>query len=351
MLKNRFNIVAASLLCISFAACTEVDICEDTIHPHIAQIETSYNWPSDVQVEDSMILVPYRIVNNWRCGYILDHETGQGRFLFSTDAASFDIDTVKNNPSLFFSKCGDMCFITYSYDPSNKHLWCYNPNVLEHAGISELNAMYKNRKLSEFKNYEPLAEDWNDSSEEGVYVLNNAGAIYYQTVKDYEVESGRINAVSFSPKSIMQDIEFRFDIETDNAEIDHITACVSGISGSFNFFKGMPLTSKTYKTLFAVENDGTAGYKGDISVLGLVRNTKVSALTGNGVLQLAVHMKNSSVYNLYMNLYNTISEYSREMIAGGDKVTLDIVAPIVINSRGVTTPTTGLSGVDKWVLR
>lgn len=351
MLKNKIKIFAVSLLCISYTACTEVDICKDTIHPHIAQIETSYNWPSDIQVEDSMVLIPYRIVNDWRCGYILDSETGEGRPVFNIDAESFDIDTVKNNPDLFFSKCGDMCFITYSHKPSDNGLWCYGLNAIEQAGISELNAMYKHYSLSDFLSHEPLAEGWDEFNGDTDYVLSNAATIYYQTLKEYNVESGRINTISFTPKSIMQDIEFRFNIETENVDIERVVAGVSGVSGKFNFFKGMPLVGQTYNTLFAVENDGASNYKGEISVLGLVRNNKAFALTGDGILQLSVHMKTGEKYNLQMNLYNTISEYSREVIAAREKVILDIAAPIVIDANGVTTPNTGQSDVDKWVVK
>ena len=59
-------------------SCTEVELCEDSNHPHHAKLAFKFNWdgttpdgrhPRDV---DSMMVIANRIINSWRAGFLVE---------------------------------------------------------------------------------------------------------------------------------------------------------------------------------------------------------------------------------------------------------------------------------------
>lgn len=377
MLRNLKYTVISSI-CLLFVACTEVDICDSNVqHPHVAEIDFKWNGAD----ADSVVVLAYRVVNTWRCGYILNPDTKEGHYIYnsikiedrenSTDGTNGntdnetvednqgnvndeavndnqttdDAETVVDDYSIlpFVTKCGELYFTAFNYDTENEYLTCgkfVNGRVVgaEHATVG-----YK-RTYS--KNNAPLAQDWSELNPGYKYVSNipDEADVYYGT-EMYDIEEGVVNEIEMTPKGVLQPIKVNINIESQGVIVDKVVAEISGISANFNFFRGTPNRDNTYKVLFELDSN----HSSTINVLGLVRSNSFTSVKGNGVLQVAVHV-NGKVYNAQMNLFNTINAYG-EVIAGGiENVVLNIDAPLIVTSEGLKTESVD-SYPDKWVVK
>ncbi len=345
---NNIKYLVISLACILIAACTEVDICESELHPHIAKINVDYNWNNGITVEDSMIVFTYRIVNSWRSGFILDAETGLGRLLYDSADSIYKLDTVKNDRSSFYTKCGEICFTTFNYATSNKNLSV--PNVKQ--TVSSAAIRYKKvYSIEELATIEPALTGWKQyNTYTDKYVPAISDDVYYQTIMNAKIEEGAINNVEFSPSGVLQDIELNLNIKSEGVNIEKVLAEVSGISAAFSLFQSSPIRSTTYKTLFELQNAGTSLYKGNMKVLGLVRSNSFTSLQGDGVLQVAIHTDNGKIYYAQMNMFNAIDAYGEVISGGFNKVVLNIDAPLIVTATTIERQATDMF-TDTWVVK
>ena len=105
-----------------------------------------------MNIEDSMVVLSYRIVNTWRSGFILDEATGEGRSLYDSSDSIYKIDSVKNDKGAFYTKCGEICFTTFNYPTTNSNLAL--PNVLKSVVPAEHAAVrYKSSKIFSIINF------------------------------------------------------------------------------------------------------------------------------------------------------------------------------------------------------
>lgn len=381
MLRNYIKYTVISSICLLFVACTEVDICDSNVqHPHVAEIDFTWNSAD----ADSVVVLAYRVVNNWRCGYIFDPNTKEGHYIYnsikiedrekSTDGTNENTDnetatdetpsednigdeTVENNQTTddtetvvddysilpFVTKCGELYFTAFNYDTDNEYLTCgkfVNGRVVgaEHAAVGY--------KKTYSKNNAPLAQDWTELNPGYKYVSNipEEADVYYGT-KMYDIEEGFVNKIEMTPKGVLQPIKVNINIEPQGVAVDKVVAELSGVSANFNLFRGTPNTESTYKVLFELDSD----YSSTINVLGLVRSNSFTSVKGDGVLQVAVHV-NGKVYNAQMNLFNTINAYGKFIAGGKDNVELNINAPLIVTSEGLKTEAVD-SYADKWVVK
>lgn len=72
------HIALNCLLAIILIACTDVELCEENYHPHMATITVRFHWPTEFESEkpDSMNIVASRLMNTWRTHGVADTETG-----------------------------------------------------------------------------------------------------------------------------------------------------------------------------------------------------------------------------------------------------------------------------------
>lgn len=349
MRRNYIKYVTISLVCLLIAACTEVDICESGIHPHIAKINVNYN--SGVNIEDSMVVLSYRIVNTWRSGFILDEATGEGRSLYDSSDSIYKIDSVKNDKGAFYTKCGEICFTTFNYTTTNSNLAL--PNVLKSVVPAEHAAVrYKSSKILSLNNYaaiEPAAEGWLEyNSYTDKYLPAISEDVYYQTIMNKKIEEGAINNVDFSLRGVLQDIELKLNIKAEGVDVKKVVACVSGVPSAYNYFRET-IQHPTYKTIFELQGNGSA-YTGNMKVLGLVRSNSFTSIYGDGVLQIAVHTNNGKTYYALMNMFNAIDVYG-DVIAGlKEKAILNIDAPLLVTPNGLVAQSPDMFA-DKWVIK
>lgn len=72
------HIALIGLLAVVIVACTDVDLCEEGYHPHMATVTVRFHWPAEFESDkpDSMNIVASRLMNTWRTHGVADTETG-----------------------------------------------------------------------------------------------------------------------------------------------------------------------------------------------------------------------------------------------------------------------------------
>lgn len=78
MPKYFKHIALYCLLTIVIVACTDVELCDEGYHPHMATISVRFHWPAEFESDkpDSMNIVASRLMNTWRTHGVADTETG-----------------------------------------------------------------------------------------------------------------------------------------------------------------------------------------------------------------------------------------------------------------------------------
>lgn len=345
-MRKIFNKIAvATIATVSFAACTEVDICTSELHPHLATVDISYDW-NGVTMSDSMLVMPYRIVNEWGCVYICTPDGSAGHYIDNRPDSVFTNDAGE----LFTIKTGETRFLTFNYNPANV-AYAYI-NVLSSKALMNnlVKVRYKSYSLESSVMKQYYGNDFiSADTTKNNYVLNGNlfPHVYSQYTGIIDVENGS-NKIEFAPKSIFNNYEFNFDISAEGVTVNKVLASLSGVPYSYNMTSCKPETSRVCNVLFGVAGNGGSKYTGTATVLGLQRSSDSTISRGPGCLQLAIYVTdaegNNKVYNLLINLYNYIPGIDR--LQYGKDCTYNIDAPIVITNDGVETS----KGAASWKL-
>lgn len=341
ILRNiAFGIVAS----LSFAACTDVDICTNEEHPHLAVVELGYDW-NGVEANDSMIVLPYRCMSAWGCTYICTPDGTKGRYISNAPDSTVLNDTLK-------VKAGELRFLTVSYDANN--LGFSYKNVLNSAAIKHgvITIQYKPYHLKSSKLLDAYGKDIAKFGNMGYknYVLNGDmfNPIYSQYTDVMNISSG-VNYIEFAPKSVLTNFDFNFDISAQGVTVDNVVAHLSGIPYRYNLTSEKPLADSTAAVLFDVNSSGASKYSGRAAVAGLLRAANSESINGAGILTLAISVTNGSgstkVYKVATNLYNYIPGLEN-LLYGADRE-FDIDAPIVITNNGVDVSAVSSTGA-RW---
>ena len=108
MLVKKLYITIISLISLVLvqSCTTEVEICYDDIHPHLAELEVVYDWSQDAnnivvhQHYDSMYVFAYRVLREWGCcsqttpydeDTILVKGKNKGKYLLGTKPTNYDL--------------------------------------------------------------------------------------------------------------------------------------------------------------------------------------------------------------------------------------------------------------------
>lgn len=341
ILRNiAFGIVAS----LSFAACTDVDICTNEEHPHLAVVELGYDW-NGVEANDSMIVLPYRCMSAWGCTYICTPDGTKGRYISNAPDSTVLNDTLK-------VKAGELRFLTVSYDANN--LGFSYKNVLNSAAIKHgvITIQYKPYHLKSSKLLDAYGKDIAEFGNMGYknYVLNGDmfNPIYSEYTDVMNISSG-VNYIEFAPKSVLTNFDFNFDISAQGVTVDNVVAHLSGIPYRYNLTSEKPLADSTAAVLFDVNSSGASKYSGRAAVAGLLRAANSESINGAGILTLAISVTNGAgstkVYKVATNLYNYIPGLEN-LLHGSDRE-FDIDAPIVITNNGVDVSAVSSTGA-RW---
>ncbi len=341
ILRNiAFGIVAS----LSFAACTDVDLCTNEEHPHLGIVELGYDW-NGVEAKDSMVVLPYRCMSAWGCAYICTPDGAKGHYINNAPDSTVLNDTLK-------VKAGELRFLTVSYDANN--LGFSYKNVFNAASMKydTINLQYRPYKLNSALLQDAYGKGIAAFENMGYsYVLNGDmfNPIYSQYTDVMNISSG-VNSIEFAPKSVLTNFDFNFDISAQGVTVDNIVAHLSGIPYRYNLTSEKPLADSTAAVLFDVNSSGASKYSGRAAVAGLLRAANSESINGAGILTLAISVTNGAgstkVYKVATNLYNYIPGLEA-LLSGADR-NFDIDAPIVITENGVDVSAESTTGA-RWI--
>lgn len=425
MLYNRFKYILCSvLLCMLQACTTEVEICVDEHHQHLAEVELVYDLSkvADDKVDfipDSMIIVAYRVIRSWKCTYLspLDAESTIGRYIYNkpyTDLfvedpdtgdqplagegtgegenasgeqdgeeagdgnnASGSNETTNGTQERFLVKNGEYRFIAFN-NVINSDVFQDNANSrwFEFSGVidsvisnKEINIFYRDYELkNDLVNI--YGKEWTDFNPYTTYISSKSNPIYFQYSDVYDISNTHRNEVTLELEQVTQDIELRFSIERDSVIIENIVAELSGIPCGMNLITKKLDITKTYKMLFDVseteepvtgEENGWYGlseFVGNVNVIGLAASNNKKLQTGPGILRLAIYAytidsageKKPKIFNVGINLYNTIHKYAPIISGYNEKVILDIDNILTIKKDEVIESSDIDNNLDTWII-
>ncbi|MBE6288502.1 MAG: hypothetical protein E7099_10035 [Mediterranea massiliensis] len=75
---RKFGHIVLCVVMTALTACTEVELCEEDFHPHLATITVRYHWNAgdEATAPDSMNIIASRLMNTWRAHGVADTKTG-----------------------------------------------------------------------------------------------------------------------------------------------------------------------------------------------------------------------------------------------------------------------------------
>lgn len=383
-----------ALLCI-FSCTTEVDICMDSPHLHLAEVDLSYDLSNISETEqkqmlaDSMIVVAYRVVNSWKCSYMepVADDAGLGRYIYNkpyqdiadvgrgvTRSGSTATPGVNATGERLFLKRGDYRFITFNNTLTDE-MYATRPTSgwFETEGV--IDTVIANKKIElyyrdyELKNeiFRKYNKAWIDFNPYTTYISNSFSPVYFQFSDLYKLDDAKKNYVTLAFNKKTQDFEIRFSIKRESVVVDSVVAEISGVPCGMNLVTGKLDFTENYKTFFDVKEkekpadiwNGTTQYVGNISVMGLVSSNSKELDTGPGIMQLAIHtytyndrgQKKTKIFRVGINMYNTMRQYGYVLAGFDEKVILEIEKELVIKKDEVLKDPNEDTSLDHWIIR
>lgn len=344
MNKILNNIAFAVVASLSFAACTDVDLCTNAEHPHLGIVELTYDW-NGIEANDSMLVIPYRGMNKWSCVYECTPDGAKGSYIYNAPDSTVLNDTLK-------VKAGELRFLTVSYDTDNEGFTYKNLNSLVALRDFNVAVQYRGYNLNNAIITDAYGNDVSVFKNLGYkYVLNGDmfNPIYSQYTGVMNISPG-VNAVEFSPKNILSNFDFKLDISAQDVTVNRVVAHLSGIPYRYNLQKEAPVADSTAAVLFDVNSLGASKYVGRATVTGLLRGADSETIEGDGVLALAITVTNAAgdvkLYKVVTNLYYYIPGF--ESLQYGDDREIEIDAPIVITNSGIDVSAESSTGA-RWI--
>ena len=391
--------VMLALLCV-FACTTEVDICMENSHQHLAEVDLSYDLSNFSEEEravlpDSMIVVAYRVVRSWKCSYMasVSEDESLGRYIYNKpyEGVEESGNAVANRTSAaetlegerLYVKRGEYRFITFNntltdemYENIPTSGWFRTDGVIDSVIYNKEIDLYYRSYYLKSDLVEKYGKSWIDFNPYTTYIARSNSPVYFQYSGLYDLEDTKKNHVTLSFEKKTQDFEICFTVDRDSVIIDQIIAEISGIPRGMNLLTGKLDFSKTYKTLFEVHAEeptdtwvGKTKYSGNISVMGLVSSNSKELDTGPGIMQLAIYahtlnkkgQKRSRIFHVGINMYNTMRQYGYVLAGSNEKIVLEIENELTLKKTDmfVGGSSSGAEGdddkpdstLDYWIIR
>ena len=389
MYKGIKYMVLSALLCI-LSCTTEVDICMDNSHLHLAEVELAYDLTGipERYIPDSMIVVAYRVLRSWKCTYMAPctEETSIGRYIYNKPYQDISeggtprntsSESTQGNRERFYVKRGDYRFITFNntltdvtfdvmFERNDMTNWFAQDGVIDSTiSNKSIELYYKgyHRKDEVMSKY---GKSWLDFNPYTEFIANSNSPVYFQFSDMYKMEDGKKNRVTLTCEKKTQDFEIRFSINRDSVIVEKIVAEISGIPCGMNLVTGKLDFRETYKAFFDVHDtsgtaeawDGFSTYSGDISVMGLVSSNSKELDTGPGILQLAIYTyteqngrRKSKVFHVGINMYKTMRKYGYVLAGSDEKIVLEIERELNLKKNEIIESEETDTTIDYWIIR
>ena len=432
-------------LCLS---CTDAELCYQPNHPHRADAKFSFDWGSYQEIPDSMLVICNRVVNLWKAAAVVNSQTNIGHFIFNaprvpaeetpappteggeTDTPTEGEETDTPAPSTraatsspesdrFSLPVGTYKFLTISCDTTELDYTNVYKFLNDNTGmvLQDVDVSYKTYGIRD-KGYRGFRPGWEDNNNYGArYMQPDVYPLFYDTIAPRDLNLGETMRCHFTPNALTQNIDVYLTIkkksENNQFTIDSVQAELAGIPISLNLSTGYLDITKTAKLPFRMDryvdgqklevvkdSEGKIVSSGDthesteiechgnIDCTGIVYNADPEALSGPGIMQLAIYltiekkipiyqrdqngdlvlddngqliiigyntMRSAKMIQGKINLFHTLREADLlEYLAGGryvkkkvDHAVLRINADVELNADNISEESN--EGMDSWV--
>ena len=432
-------------LCLS---CTDAELCYQPNHPHRADAKFSFDWGSYQEIPDSMLVICNRVVNLWKAAAVVNSQTNIGHFIFNaprvpaeetpappTEGEETDTPTegeetdtpapatraVTSSPESdrFSLPVGTYKFLTISCDTTELDYTNVYKFLNDNTGmvLQDVDVSYKTYGIRD-KGYRGFRPGWEDNNNYGArYMQPDVYPLFYDTIAPRDLNLGETMRCHFTPNALTQNIDVYLTIkkksENNHFTIDSVQAELAGIPISLNLSTGYLDITKTAKLPFRMDryvdgqklevvkdSEGNIVSSGDthestgiechgnIDCTGIVYNADPEALSGPGIMQLAIYltiekkipiyqrdqngdlvlddngqliiigyntMRSAKMIQGKINLFHTLREADLlEYLAGGryvkkkvDHAVLRINADVELNADNISEESN--EGMDSWV--
>ena len=430
-------------LCLS---CTDAELCYQPNHPHRADAKFSFDWGSYQEIPDSMMVICNRVVNLWKAAAVVNSQTNIGHFIFNaprvpaeetpapptegeetdtpteggeTDTPSTRAVTSSPESDRFSLPVGTYKFLTISCDTTELDYTNVYKFLNDNTGmvLQDVDVSYKTYGIRD-KGYRGFRPGWEDNNNYGArYMQPDVYPLFYDTIAPRDLNLGETMRCHFTPNALTQNIDVYLTIkkksENNNFTIDSVQAELAGIPISLNLSTGYLDITKTAKLPFRMDryvdgqklevvkdSEGKIVSSGDthesteiechgnIDCTGIVYNADPEALSGPGIMQLAIYltiekkipiyqrdqngdlvlddngqliiigyntMRSAKMIQGKINLFHTLREADLlDYLAGGryvkkkvDHAVLRINADVELNADNISEESN--EGMDSWV--
>ena len=292
-MRKLYIYIIIGIASLLWSACTDVQLCDVSVHPHLAQVSFKFNWGTlDKTKPDSMYVIVSRPLNTY-------HDY-------------FSFPSVNSSP--VGMKSGEYFMVACNKD-SMVDIVNLNEFKTDFSNISLEDLALRMKSLKREEVPQLAGMDWIDFSP-GYSYMANTGAFFADVQNYISIYTGNSAEISFFPKILTQNITIRLEIETDNSvQLEEIMAEIAGIPMDMNPYNGIVNEANLGKMIYspdlAKRQDNVSTFEGTISVFGLVAGQDEKAVSGPGVLQIAVLAKSESkkkIFRAGVNISKLITE-------------------------------------------
>lgn len=377
--------LSAGLLTLLFgvlfmaSSCTDVKLCEEDEHPHHANALYYFYWNhfSNKSPVDSMYVVAYRVINQWKSTMCVSTKTRFGHFLHNPYQLTSDsIDA-------FRISSGDYKFLTFSYYPDEFDYSTVDSFITTSSiPLQDISIHYKlyERSDSVLSVVIPDWTDYNVYNGQKCYMQPELHTLCYDTLSVRKLWPNGYYQLNFYPRPLTQHIDVSFDIEknltnTTGFTVDSVFAELSGIPTTIGLFTGFLDITRTGKTMFKMKftkdklMNKKLSLKASIDVPSVIQNTDDKTYYGPGIMQVVIYTTTTyqspytnttetlrKAFQGKINLYNSLKtanliKYTNDglhVMRNGDKKTLRINAKMVIDGEKIIKNADDYGGLDRW---
>ena len=275
-----FGIVLCGL-----TACTTVDLCPETEHPHVATITAEFDWGGEEADKPArMNLFAARKPNTWRINGVADTETGEVTALEPQEDG-----TEAAVP--FKMRGGEYTLISINdYDGvsiDNLETFLTDPRADADTLFQRLMETPR-EELPELRGVN--LPDFNPA----YHYVPNIGRVFYSLERDIRITTGQAEVLHIAPTPISQSITIKFNIRTvGDVVVDSLIAEMSGVCGRMNIAKAYLDTTELYRIIFRPTIEQTEPNlltcTANFHALGIIPSPVDSYLNGPGILQVAIY--------------------------------------------------------------
>lgn len=375
---NKIKYLFSILFVISLLiGCSEVDLCESTVHPHQSTLRFDYNWQGKENIKpDTMGVLIYRVVNQYK----------------RLAAVNTNNLTVNSHDSICMP-VGDYKFVTFPLDTTllnYAELDSFMNNPSAEQPLQDVGFEYKQYKVTDSLLGKKLL-GWDDYNQYSLYIQPDVNVLFYDSTQVIPLAQDQELTHTFKPRQLTQNVDIYFDIikNMDSAQfvIDSVWAEISGVPRYINLTNGYLDISKTNKIMFPTvlktangQNKDTYTNKtilchGNVDVLGIVNAQRGKYESeddarrktyGPGILQVIIyshakhpdtgrdiHKKWQGKINMYTPLQKAnlikLTPDGRYAVRNGAHGVVNVSAKLTIDGEKIISNVNGEDALEPWI--